>query len=41
MPENFQNLKKETEIQVQETENGCLFIPNKINPSRSTPRHFN
>ena len=23
------------------TEDGCLFIPNNINPNISTPRHFN
>ena len=36
MTENFPNLKKETDIQVQE-EQRVLY---KINPNRSTPRHI-
>lgn len=35
MVENFPNLGKETNIQVQEAQN----IPSKINPMRPTPRH--
>ena len=34
--ENFPNLGKETDIQVQEAQR----IPNKINPKRSTPRYI-
>ena len=34
--ENFPNLGKETEIQVQE----ALRISDKMNPKRSTPRHI-
>ena len=34
--ENFPNLWKETDIQVQEAQRA----PNKINPKRSTPRHI-
>ena len=33
--ENFPNLEKETDIQVQEAQT----VPNSINPKRSTPRH--
>ena len=36
MAENFPNLKKETGIQVQETQR----VPNKINLNRLTPRHI-
>ena len=36
MVENFQNLKKETDIQVQEAQS----VPNKMNPNRPTPRHI-
>ena len=35
MAENFPNLKKETNIQIQEAKR----VPNKINPNRSTARH--
>ena len=35
MAESFLNLKKETDIQVQEAQR----VPNKINPNRPTPRH--
>ena len=35
MAENFPNLRKETDIQVQE----AWRLPNKMNPKRSTPRH--
>ena len=34
MVENFLNLKKETDIQVQEAQR----VPNKMNPKRLTPR---
>ena len=34
--ENFPNLKKETDIQVQEAQT----VPNKINPNRHTPRYI-
>ena len=34
--ENFPNLKKETDIQVQEVQR----VPNKMNPNRPTPRHI-
>ena len=34
--ENFPNLRKETDIQVQEAQRA----PNKINPKRPTPRHI-
>ena len=34
--ENFPNLGKETDIQVQE-----YRVPNKMNPKRSTQRHCN
>ena len=36
MAEKFPNLRKETDIQVQETQR----IPNKMNPNRSTARHI-
>ena len=36
MAENFPNLKKETDIQVQEAQ----WVPNKMNPRRPTPRHI-
>ena len=36
MAENFSNLKKESDIQVQEAQR----VPNKINPNRPTPRHI-
>ena len=36
MAENFSNLKKETDVQVQEAQK----VPNKINPNRPTPRHI-
>ena len=36
MAENFPNLKKETDIQVQEAQR----VPNKINPNTRTPRHI-
>lgn len=36
MPENFPDLKKETDIQVQEAQK----VPNKMNPNRSIPRHI-
>ena len=36
MAENFPNLKKETDIQIQEAER----VPNKMNPNRHTPRHI-
>lgn len=35
MPENSPNLKKETDMQIQEAQK----VPNKINPKRPTPRH--
>ena len=35
MAENFPNLKKETDVQIQEAQR----VPNKINPKRHTPRH--
>ena len=34
--ENFPNLVKETDIQVQEAQR----VPNKLNPKRNTPRHI-
>ena len=34
--ENFPNLKKETDIQVQEAQR----VPNKMNPNRPIPRHI-
>ena len=36
MAENFPNLKKITDIQVQEAQR----VQNKINPNRPTPRHI-
>ena len=36
MAENFPNLKKETDMQVQEAQR----VPNKINPNRPTSRHI-
>ena len=36
MAENFPNLKKETDTQVQEAQR----VPNKINPNRPTLRHI-
>ena len=36
MAENFPNLKKETDMQVQEAQR----VPNKINPNRPTPRYI-
>ena len=36
MTENCTNLKKETDIQVQEEQR----VPNKMNPNRPTPRHI-
>ena len=36
MAKNFPNLKKETDIQVQESQR----VPNKMNPNRPTPRHI-
>ena len=36
MKENFPNLEKETDIQVQEAQR----IPNKLDPKRTTPRHI-
>ena len=33
---NFPNLSKKTDIQVQ----GAHRVPNKINPKRSTQKHF-
>nr|KAF6492497.1 hypothetical protein HJG59_009688 [Molossus molossus] len=36
MAENFPNLVKETDIQVQEAQR----VPNKRNPKRPTPRHI-
>lgn len=36
MTVNFLNLRKETDIQVQETQK----VPNKMNPRRTTSRHF-
>ena len=35
MAENFTNLKKETDTQVQEAQR----VPNKMNPNRPTPSH--
>ena len=35
MKENFHNLAKEIDIQVQEAQR----IPNKLDPKRTTPRH--
>ena len=36
MEENFPNLVKEIDIQVQEAER----VPNKLDPKRTTPRHI-
>ena len=36
MTENFPNLVKEIDIQVQEAQR----VPNKMNPKRTTPRHI-
>ena len=36
MAENFPNLAKETDIQVQESQR----VPDKMNPKRPTPRHI-
>ena len=36
MKENFPNLVKETDIQVQEAQR----FPNKLDPKRTTPRHI-
>ena len=36
MTENFPNLVKEMDIQVQEEQR----VPNKMNPKRPTPRHI-
>ena len=36
MKENFPNLLKEIDIQVQEAQR----VPNKLDPKRSTPRHI-
>ena len=36
MTENFPNLVKETDIQVQEVQR----VPNKMNPKRPTARHI-
>ena len=36
MAENFLNLKKKTDIQIQEAQRA----PNKLNPNRPTPRHI-
>ena len=36
MAENFPNLKKEKDIQVQEAQR----VPNKMNPNRPTQRHI-
>ena len=35
MKENFPNLAKKIDIQVQETQS----VPNKLDPKRTTPRH--
>ena len=35
MAENFPNLEKETDVQIQEAQR----VPNKMNPNRPTPRH--
>ena len=35
MKENFHNLAKEIDIQVQEAQR----VPNKLDPKRTTPRH--
>ena len=36
MAENFLNLKKETDIQVQKAHR----VPNKMDPKRSTPKYI-
>ena len=36
MAENFTNLNKETDIQIQEAQR----VPNKMNPNRLTPGHI-
>ena len=36
MKENFPNLAKEIDIQVQEVQR----VPNKLDPKRTTPRHI-
>ena len=36
MKENFPNLVKEIDIQVQETQR----VPNKLDPKRTTPKHI-
>ena len=36
MKENFPNLAKEIDIQVQETQR----VPSKLDPKRTTPRHI-
>ena len=36
MKENFSNLAKEIDIQVQEAQQ----VPNKLDPKRTTPRHI-
>ena len=36
MKENFPNLAKEIDIQVQEAQR----VPNKLDPQRTTPRHI-
>ena len=36
MKENYPNLAKEVDIQVQETQR----VPNKLDPKRTTPRHI-
>ena len=36
MKENFPNLVKEIDIQVQEVQR----VPNKLDPKRTTPRHI-
>ena len=36
MAENFPNLKKKTDMQVQDPQK----LPNKMNPNRPTPRHI-
>ena len=37
MAENFPNLKKERDIQIQEAQ---IQTPNKLNPNRPTPIHI-
>ena len=36
MTENFPNLKREVDIQIQE----ACRVPKKMNPNRPTPRHI-